>query len=251
MAEFNEKVALVTGGASGIGRSVAVAYAKEGARVVVSDVDEQGGQETVHLVKEAGTDAVFVRCDVADSNQVEDLVRRTVEVFGGLHFACNNAGIGGESNATVDYSIEGWKKVIDINLNGVFYCLKYEIPAITKSGGGSIVNMASILGQVAFLHAPAYVAAKHGVVGLTQTAAVECASSGVRVNAVGPGFISTPMISALEQDRQAFNQLVSLHPIGRLGLPEEVADAVIWLSSSRSSFVVGAYIEVDGGYLAR
>lgn len=251
MAEFNGKVALVTGAAKGIGRSVALLYAREGASVVVSDIDDAGGDETVKAVEQAGGKAIYVRADVSDPQQVEALVNQVVSTFGGLHFACNNAGIGGESNSTVDYSLEGWHKVINVNLNSVFYCLKYEIPAITKSGGGAIVNMASILGQVAFLQAPAYVAAKHGVVGLTQTAAVECASSGVRINAVGPGFISTPMISALEQDAQAYNMLVSLHPIGRLGRPEEVAEAVIWLSSEKSSFVVGAYMEVDGGYLAR
>lgn len=251
MAEFTGKVALVTGAASGIGRAVALGYGREGANVVVSDIDEKGGQETVRLVKETGVEAVFVKTDVSDPAQVEDLVRRTVSTFGGLHVACNNAGIGGESNSTADYSLEGWHKVININLNSVFYCLKYEIPAMTNSGGGAIVNMSSILGQVAFSHAPAYVAAKHGVVGLTQTAAVEYAASGVRINAVGPAFIVTPMISALEQDKQMYDMLVSLHPIGRLGKPEEVADAVIWLCSSKSSFVVGAYVEVDGGYLAR
>jgi NAD(P)-dependent dehydrogenase (short-subunit alcohol dehydrogenase family) len=251
MAEFTGKVALVTGAASGIGRAVAIGYAREGAKVVVSDIDEKGGEETVRLVKETGSDAAFIKTDVSDPKQVEDLVRSCVSTFGGLHLACNNAGIGGESNSTADYSIDGWHKVININLNSVFYCLKYEIPAITNSGGGAIVNMASILGQVAFSHAPAYVAAKHGVVGLTQTAAVEFAASGVRVNSIGPGFIQTPMISALEQDRQMNDMLVSLHPIGRLGKPEEVADAVIWLCSSKSTFVVGAYIEVDGGYLAR
>jgi len=251
MTEFNEMTALVTGAASGIGRAVALGYARGGARVVVSDIDVEGGHETVSLVQEAGSEAIFVQTDVASPAQVEALVEEAVRAFGGLHLACNNAGIGGESNTTVDYSIEGWRKVIDINLSSVFYCMKYEIPAIIKSGGGAIVNMASILGQVAFLKAPAYVAAKHGVVGLTKTAAVECASSGVRINAVGPGFISTPMISALEEQKETYNMLVSLHPIGRLGRAEEVADAVMWLCSEKASFVVGSYVEVDGGYLAR
>jgi len=251
MAEFTGKVALVTGAASGIGRSTAELYAREGAKVVVSDVDEQGGRETVRLIKAAGGDALFVRADVSDPAQVEALVGKALETYGRLDFACNNAGIGGESNPTADQSIEGWQRVININLSGVFYCMKYEIPAMLRSGGGAIVNMASILGQVAFAGAPAYVAAKHGVVGLTRNAAVEYAPQGVRVNAIGPAFISTPMISALEQDKAAYNMLVSLHPIGRLGRPEEIAELVIWLSSDKASFVTGSYYAVDGGYLAR
>jgi len=251
MAEFTGKVALVTGAASGIGRSTAELYAREGAKVVVSDVDEQGGRETVRLIKTAGGDALFVRADVSDPAQVEALVGKALETYGRLDFACNNAGIGGESNPTADQSIEGWQRVININLSGVFYCMKYEIPAMLRSGGGAIVNMASILGQVAFAGAPAYVAAKHGVVGLTRSAAVEYAMQGVRVNAIGPAFISTPMISALEQDKAAYNMLVSLHPIGRLGRPEEIAELVIWLSSDKASFVTGSYYAVDGGYLAR
>ena len=171
--------------------------------------------------------------------------------MGRLDFACNNAGIGGEQNPTGAYSVEGWDKVIATNLSGIFYGMRYEIPAMLKTGGGSIVNMASILGQVAFAGAPAYVAAKHGIVGLTRSAAVEYAKQGIRVNAVGPGFIQTPMISAVDSEPTMHAALVAMHPIGRLGQPEEVAELVMWLSSNKASFVTGSYYAVDGGYLAQ
>jgi NAD(P)-dependent dehydrogenase (short-subunit alcohol dehydrogenase family) len=251
MAEFTDQVALVTGAASGIGRASAHFYARERAKVVVSDVDEAGGEETVRLISEAGGEAFFIKTDVSEPAECERLINQTVQRYGRLDFACNNAGIGGEANLTADYTIEGWQRVIDINLSGVFYCVKYEIQAMLKNIGGSIVNMASILGQVGFATAPAYVAAKHGIVGLTKTAAFEYAATGVRINAIGPGFINTPMIAKLEEDPQIMSTLVSLHPIGRLGKPEEVAELVIWLSSERASFVTGAYYAVDGGYLAR
>ena len=251
MADLAGKVALVTGAASGIGRSTSLLYAREGARVVISDVDEAGGNETVRMIQEAGGGAIFIRANAGSPGDCQALVAQTVEKYGRLDIAVNNAGIGGESNQTADYSVEGWQRVIDINLSGVFYCMKYEIPAMLNSGGGAIVNMSSILGAVGFENSPAYVAAKHGILGLTQNAALEYSKQGVRVNSVGPGFIRTPLISALESDQQAYNLLVSLHPIGRLGEPEEVAELVLWLSTDKASFVTGAYIPVDGGYLAR
>lgn len=251
MSEFIGKVAIVTGAASGIGRACALFYAREGAKVTVSDINEPGGLETVRLICEAGGDAVFAGANVSNPADCEALVRRTIEAHGRLDYACNNAGIGGEQSPTAEYSIEGWQNVIAINLSGIFYCMKYQIPEMLKTGGGAIVNMASILGQVGFSGAPAYVAAKHGVIGLTKTTAIEYAAQGIRVNAIGPAFIRTPMIAALEENEAALNMLVDLHPIGRLGLPEEVTELVIWLSSQRASFVTGAYYPIDGGYLAQ
>jgi NAD(P)-dependent dehydrogenase (short-subunit alcohol dehydrogenase family) len=205
----------------------------------------------VRLIQEAAGEGFFVKTDVANPAECETLVKRTLEKYGRLDFACNNAGIGGETNLTADYSVEGWQKVIGVNLSGVFYCMKFEIPAMLKGGGGAIVNMASILGQVGFAGAPAYVAAKHAVVGLTRNAAIEYAAQGIRINVIGPAFIRTPMIAALEENGEALKGLIALHPIGRLGSPEEVAELVIFLSSRHASFITGAYYSVDGGYLAR
>lgn len=251
MSLFDGKVAVVTGGGSGIGQAACYLYAREGAKVVVSDIDETGGNETCRAIQEMKGDAIFVRADVSNPSDCQAMVDSTLEKYGRLDIAFNNAGIGGEASRTADYSIEGWQKVIEINLSGVFYCMKYEIPALLKSGGGAIVNMASILGQVGFESSPAYVAAKHGVVGLTGTAAVEYSKQGIRINSVGPGFIRTPLISGLEQNDEIRDHLISLHPIGRLGEAEEVAELVIWLSSEKASYVVGAYYPIDGGYLAR
>ena len=251
MSLFDGKVAIVTGGASGIGRSAALLYAQNGAKVVVSDLDETRGNETLSMILQAGGEAAFICADVSNPDDCQRLVSSAVQKFDRLDLAFNNAGIGGESNPVASYSVEAWQKVISINLSGVFYCMKYEIPAMLKTGGGAIVNMSSILGQVGFASAPAYVAAKHGVVGLTQTAALEYGPYNLRINAVGPGFISTPMIAGLEQDEQTRDMLVSLHPMGRLGKPEEVAELVIWLSSDNASFITGSYYPIDGGYLAR
>jgi NAD(P)-dependent dehydrogenase (short-subunit alcohol dehydrogenase family) len=248
---LKNKVALVTGASSGIGRAIALACGREGARVVVSDVDVSGGEDTAALVRAAGGEAIFVAADVGQPADCEALVDRTVAHYGRLDVACNNAGIGGPQAPTADYPLDGWAQVININLSGVFYGMKYQIAAMLQGGGGAIINMASILGAVGFAGAPAYAAAKHGVLGLTKAAALEYSALGVRINAVGPAFIHTPMIGALEQDPAASAALVASHPIGRLGQPEEVAELVAWLACDRASFVTGAYYPVDGGYLAR
>lgn len=245
------KVALVTGASSGIGRAIAQALAREGARVVVSDVNHQGGQATVNLLRAAGGDAQFEPADVGNPEHSLALVEKTVAHYGRLDIACNNAGISGPSLPTADYPLDGWAQVININLSGVFYGMKYQIPAMLKSGGGSIINIGSILSQVGFANAPAYTAAKHGVLGLSRCAALEYGAQGLRVNTVGPAFIHTPMISSFEQDPAVNAALLAAHPVGRLGQAEEVAELVVWLASNRASFVTGAYYPVDGGYLAR
>lgn len=250
MGLLDNKTAIVTGAGSGIGRVIAVLYAKEGARVVVSDIDEAGGDETVDQITKAGGKATFFKADTSDAEANRRLVDEAVKKYGGLNVAVNNAGIGGPLADTGDYPIDGWDKVIAINLSGVFYGLRYQIPAILNSGGGSIVNMASILGQAGTRTSPAYVAAKHGVVGLTKSAALGYADRNVRINAIGPGYIMTPLIEKA-LDEAALNALVGLHPIGRLGEAHEVAELSLWLNSDKASFVTGAYYNVDGGYLAQ
>ncbi len=217
--------------------------------MLVSDVDDVQGQQVAQQLKAAGADARFFKADVGDPVQCRQLVQETVSAFGSLDIACNNAGIIGEMNLTADYSLEGWQTIINVNLNSVFFCLKYELEVMLKQGAGAIVNMASILGQVGTPASPGYVTAKHGMIGLTQTAALEYAAQGIRINAVGPAYIDTPLLNQLSAE--ARQQLVSLHPIGRLGKAEEVAELAIWLSSDKASFVTGSYYPVDGGYLAK
>jgi len=250
MRDLENKVAIVTGGGSGIGRAVAMIYSAEGAKVVVADVDENGGHATVEGIKERSGQALFVKADSSSPKENKMLVEKTVYEFGALHISCNNAGIGGPLAPTGEYPIEGWDKVISVNLSGVFYGMRYQIPEMLKHGGGVIVNMASILGYVGTAYSPAYVAAKHGLLGLTKAAAIEYAKQNIRINSVGPGYIMTPLLTKnLSQDQ--INGLATLHPIGRLGKAEEVAELVLWLSSEKSSFVTGSYYTIDGGYVAQ
>jgi NAD(P)-dependent dehydrogenase (short-subunit alcohol dehydrogenase family) len=249
MALLQGKVALVTGAGSGIGREVAIVYAREGAAVLVSDVNEAGGRETCERITSVKGRASFLRADVSRSDECVALADEAVRVFGRLDVACNNAGIGGAIAPLADQALDGWERVIAVNLSSVFYCMRAQIPRMLERGGGAIVNMASILGAVGFAGSAGYVAAKHGVVGLTQTAALEYSAKGVRVNAVGPGFIDTPLLASMDAAARA--ALVALHPIGRLGRSEEVAELALWLSSPAASFVTGAYFAIDGGYLAR
>ncbi|HMR19498.1 MAG TPA: SDR family oxidoreductase [Sphingobacterium sp.] len=247
MKQLENKVAIITGGASGIGKAIAQLFVKEGAKVVISDLNEAFGQEFIQELSE--DNALFVKADVSSPDDNKKVVNAAIENFGALHIAVNNAGIGGPLAVVGEYPIDGWQKVIDINLNGVFYGMLYQLPEIEKVGG-SIINIASILGQVGFAQSSAYVAAKHGVVGLTKTAGWEYGTKGVRINAIGPGFISTPLVdNALDQDTLKF--LESQHALQRLGKAEEVAELALWLASDKSSFVTGAYYPVDGGYLAK
>ena len=246
------KVALVTGGGSGIGRASSQAFAREGAKVVVSDVVAEAGQETVQLIKDAGGEASFVAADVSQAAEVAALIKKCVDLYGRLDCAHNNAGIEGPGASTVEYSEEGWDRVIAINLTGVWLCMKYEIPAMLNTGGGAIVNTSSVAGLLGFRGGSAYVASKHGVVGLTKTAALEYAKSGVRVNAVCPGAIDTPMMGRITGHKpQRAERMAASEPVGRMGRPEEIAEAVIWLCSDAASFVTGHAMSVDGGIVAQ
>ncbi|MCX4680846.1 SDR family oxidoreductase [Streptomyces sp. NBC_01433] len=246
--EFAGRAALITGGASGIGLALAGRLAASGAAVVVADYDEEAARKAAAELKGTGAKAAAVVMDVTDPASVEAAVRFTVDTFGALHLAVNNAGIGGPSNPTGEYAIEDWNRVVATNLSGVFYSMRYELPAIVAAGGGAVVNMSSILGTNGFAGSPAYVAAKHGVVGLTKTAALEYAAQNVRINAVGPGFIDTPLLRNAEGP--ARDHLISLHPAGRLGTAEEVAELTAFLLSDKASFIHGSYHLVDGGYSA-
>lgn len=252
------KIAIVTGAGSGLGEAISVLFAKNGATVVLADLDVKGAERVLRQIEQGGGKGRVVKTDVSKPDEAKTLVDVAVKEFGRLDIAVNNAGIGGPTVPVGEYPIEGWDKIIAINLSGVFYGMRHQIPAMLAAGGGAIVNMASIAGKVGLANAGGYTAAKHGVIGLTETAAVEYATRGIRVNAVGPGFIKTPLLGkrsvldAANADGNAEMQaLAALHPMNRMGEPEEVAELVLFLASDRASFITGAYYNVDGGYLAQ
>ncbi len=253
MKRFEGKVVLITGGSSGIGAESARAFSEEGAKVVITDVDEEKGKELAQEINDAGGKALFMKHDVSSAQETTRIVESVVEKFGRLDVAFNNAGIGGPSLPLSEYPEEDWERVISINLLGVYYGMKYEIQQMLKQGGGAIVNNSSILGKVGFNNASAYVAAKHAVVGMTKAAALEYSSKNIRINAVNPAFIKTPLLEAsgMKEGTDMYDMLVGLHPIGRLGEPREVTNAVLFLSSDEASFVHGESLMVDGGYTAR
>jgi NAD(P)-dependent dehydrogenase (short-subunit alcohol dehydrogenase family) len=250
--DFQGSVAFVTGASAGIGRATALEFARSNARVIVADVNEKGGLQTVEAIKAASGQAEFIKCDVSDENVVKSAIAETVARFGSLDFAFNNAGIEGKQADTTSCTIENWNQVNDINLKGVWLCMKYQIPQMLQQGHGAIVNCSSIAGLVGFTGTPAYVASKHGIIGLTKTAALEFAKQNIRVNAVCPGVIQTPMIDRFTQgEDQIVDQLVAGEPIGRIGKPEEIASSVVWLCSGSSSFITGHALVADGGWIAQ
>jgi NAD(P)-dependent dehydrogenase (short-subunit alcohol dehydrogenase family) len=250
MIMLKGKTAIITGAGKGIGEAIAMLFAHNGASVVLADIDTTNNERVLAAVKKAGGRGIALTADAGKAADHKRLVDAALEHYGHLDIAINNAGIAGPAALTGDYPEDGWEKVINVNLNGVFYGMRYQIPAMLKGGRGSIVNISSILGQVSFATASAYVAAKHGVVGLTKNAGVEYAKQGIRVNAVGPAFIRTPLLTDnLSEDQ--LTGIAGMHPIGRLGTPEEVAELVLWLASDKASFVTASYYAVDGGYLAQ
>jgi len=247
--DFVGKVALVTGGGSGIGEACAIMLAQHGANVVVVDRNFEHARLVAGVITNTGGTALALAADVSDDGSVAMAVSGAVKEFGALHIAVNNAGIGGDIAPTHEQSVEGWRRVMSVNLDGVFYCMRHEIPEMKKVGGGSIINMSSILGAVGYANSSAYVAAKHAVVGLTKTAAIEYAGDNIRINAVGPGFIHTPLLGAMPPE--VLGAIAAQHPMNRLGEAQEVANLVAFLASSAASFITGSYYPVDGGYLAR
>ena len=246
------KVALVTGGASGIGRATALTFAREGAKLIVADMNEEGGHQTVHMITEQGGDAIFVRTDVSQTVEVQALISQAVATYGRLDCAHNNAGISGGGRAlTAEYAEDMWHQVIAVNLTGVWLCMRYEIPQMLSQGSGAIVNTASVAGLIGARGLAAYVASKHGVVGLTKTAALEYATQGIRVNCVCPGVIQTPMTERGLSNPERRARIIASEPMGRVGTPEEIAEAVVWLCSNAASFVTGHTMTVDGGHVAQ
>ncbi len=247
-----KKVAFITGAASGIGRASALAFARDGADVVVADCQVDGGLETVRMIEQAGGRALFIKCDVSYENDIREAVAQTVKKFGRLDYAFNNAGVEGESGLTPECSVENWDRVIRVNLTGVWLCMKYQVPQMLAQGSGSIVNCSSIAGLVGFQGIPAYVASKHAVVGLTKATALEYARSNIRVNAICPGVIDTPMITRFTHgEAQAARMLLNNEPVGRMGTSEEIAEAAVWLCSDKASFVTGHALVADGGWVAQ
>lgn len=249
MNGIEDGVALISGASSGIGRATAKRFATAGANVVVADIDADGGEETVSQIEGEDGEATFVETDVTDEDDVATAVETAVDTYGGLDFAFNNAGIEGEQVGFPDQGNENWERVLGINLGGVFYAMREEIPVMLEDGGGAIVNTASIAGILGFPNLSPYVASKHGVVGLTRSAAVEFSADGLRVNAVLPGVIDTPMVQrSSEEDPDSMEQTIAAIPADRLGEPEEIAAAVVWLCSDDASYVTGQPLTVDGGY---
>ncbi|WP_143306474.1 SDR family NAD(P)-dependent oxidoreductase [Chitinophaga vietnamensis] len=250
MSELQGKVAIVTGGGTGIGKAIAEIYASNGAKVVIGGRDEKRNQSVVDAIMNKGGEAIFIQTDVSKRQDCERLVEKTLEKYQRLDIACNNAAKISPLTSVGEYDIDEWENVIDTNLNGVFYGMRYQIPAMLASGGGVIVNIGSIASQVAVRGLAAYVAAKHGLLGLTRVAAVEYADKGIRVNVIGPAYIRTPLLNDILSD-EGISDLADIHPIGRIGVPEEVAELALWLSSDKSSFVTGSYYTIDGAYTAQ
>jgi NAD(P)-dependent dehydrogenase (short-subunit alcohol dehydrogenase family) len=248
---FEKKAVIVTGGAAGIGRATAVAFGREGARVVVADVNLEGAEATATMVGDAGGEALAVQTDVSEDGAVRAMVDRCVEAFGGLDVAFNNAGIEGAQGVTHECTMENWDRVVDVNLKGTWLCMRHQIPRMIEGGGGAIVNMASVAGLVGFPAIPAYTAAKHGVIGLTRTAALDYATQNIRVNVVCPGVILTEMVERYAGSAENLEAMAAMAPVNRLGRPEEIAEAVLFLASAQASFVTGHPLAIDGGFVMR
>ena len=251
MASLSGKVAIVTGGSSGIGKATAIAFAREGAKVVVASRREKEGQETVKQVQLAGSEGFFIKTDVSKETDVSAMVEKTIATYGHLDYAFNNAGIEQIPTPLVEQTEETFDQVMDINVKGVWLCMKHQIPQMLVSGGGAIVNMSSISGMIGASGLPIYVASKHAVLGLTKSVALEYAKEGIRINAVCPGMIETDLLDRVFANQEVKERLIAMHPIGRVGKPEEIAEAVVWLCSDKASFVTGQSLPLDGGYVAQ